>query len=122
MKLDRLALLILLLVLFIFLAPAVAKDHSDGKSHNTLEASEHSEAVSDHAQDKGAHGHVNLGEMLPLYSCIPFAFMLLSIALLPLIAENFWHHLAPSFWQGFRILGSLPCYSLCLYLQRPCNL
>ena len=92
MKLDRLALLILLLVLFIFLAPAVAKDHSDGKSHNTLETTGHSEAVSDHAQDKGAHGHVNLGEMLPLYSCIPFACMLLSIALLPLIAENFWHH------------------------------
>ena len=38
------------------------------------------------------HGHENLGEILPLWSCIPFACMLLSIALFPLVAPNFWHH------------------------------
>ncbi|MBW1650074.1 MAG: sodium:proton antiporter [Deltaproteobacteria bacterium] len=38
------------------------------------------------------HGHINLGEILPIASCIPFAFMLLSIAFLPLIAPSFWHH------------------------------
>ncbi len=92
MKLDRLALLIVLLVLFISLAPAAAKDNSDKKEHNTIEAGDHAQTTSDHSQDKGTHGHINLGETLPLYSCIPFAFMLLSIALLPLIAENLWHH------------------------------
>ena len=42
----------------------------------------------------GAHGsgHADLGKLLPLYSCIPFACMLLSIALLPLVAGTFWHH------------------------------
>jgi Na+/H+ antiporter NhaD/arsenite permease-like protein len=40
----------------------------------------------------GAHGGPHLGEMLPLWSCIPFAGMLLSIALIPLIAPDFWHH------------------------------
>jgi Na+/H+ antiporter NhaD/arsenite permease-like protein len=38
------------------------------------------------------HGHANLGEVLPLWSCIPFAGMLLSIALFPLLAPDFWHH------------------------------
>ncbi len=38
------------------------------------------------------HGHGNLGETLPLWSCLPFAGMLLSIALLPLLAPRFWHH------------------------------
>jgi Na+/H+ antiporter NhaD/arsenite permease-like protein len=38
------------------------------------------------------HGHPNLGEILPLWSCIPFACMLLSIALCPLIMPEFWHH------------------------------
>jgi Na+/H+ antiporter NhaD/arsenite permease-like protein len=38
-----------------------------------------------------AAGHHNLGEILPLWSCLPFAGMLLSIALLPLIAPHFWH-------------------------------
>ena len=37
-------------------------------------------------------GHENLGESLPLWSCIPFAGMLLSIALFPLLAPDFWHH------------------------------
>jgi len=44
--------------------------------------------------DGYANGHheSNLGETLPLWSCIPFAGMLLSIALCPLLAPNFWHH------------------------------
>ncbi len=33
-----------------------------------------------------------LGESLPIWSCIPFACMLLSIALMPLALPNFWHH------------------------------
>jgi Na+/H+ antiporter NhaD/arsenite permease-like protein len=33
-----------------------------------------------------------LGESLPIWSCIPFAAMLLSIALMPLVLPNFWHH------------------------------
>ncbi len=113
MKLDRLVLLIVLLVLFIFLAPAAAKDHSDKKTHNTPEAVEHPEAASGHADDKGAHGHVNLGETLPLYSCIPFACMLLSIALLPLIAGNIWHHhfgKISAFWAACLALPFIYAY------------
>jgi Na+/H+ antiporter NhaD/arsenite permease-like protein len=47
-----------------------------------------------HAADDGGHGssHDRLGQVLPLWSCIPFACMLLSIALFPLIAPSFWHH------------------------------
>jgi Na+/H+ antiporter NhaD/arsenite permease-like protein len=45
-----------------------------------------------HDASAGGHGHPNLGETLPLWSCIPFAFMLLSIAICPLIMPEFWHH------------------------------
>jgi len=38
------------------------------------------------------HGHPDLGPILPLWSCIPFACMLLSIALWPLLMPDFWHH------------------------------
>jgi len=34
----------------------------------------------------------NLGEILSLWSTVPFAGMLLSIALFPLLAPKFWHH------------------------------
>ena len=45
------------------------------------------------AHSEGAHsGHANLGAVLPLWSCIPFAGILLSIALMPLLLPNFWHH------------------------------
>ncbi len=90
MELKSLVVLILLLG---FLAlPVVAADHSDGQTHDTSKVSSHSKTALDSAHDDTGHGHINLGVMLPLYSCIPFACMLLSIALLPLIAGNFWHH------------------------------
>ena len=37
-------------------------------------------------------GHANLGEILPLWSVIPFIGILLSIALFELVAPRFWHH------------------------------
>ncbi len=46
----------------------------------------------EHDAHQGEHHTRNLGETLPLWSCIPFAGMLLSIALCPLLAPNFWHH------------------------------
>lgn len=67
MKLKSLCLLIC--VLFILHAPLLAQE----------------------AAGQGQHG-TNLGEMLPLWSVAPFLGILLSIALFPLFAPNFWHH------------------------------
>jgi Na+/H+ antiporter NhaD/arsenite permease-like protein len=44
------------------------------------------------AQRTGPAPSRDLGELLPIWSCIPFACMLLSIALMPLALPNFWHH------------------------------
>ncbi|MGD2015015.1 MAG: sodium:proton antiporter [Desulfobacterales bacterium] len=62
--------------------PAKTEPHEDGH------------AGTDHDQAGGHHGgnHANLGKILPLWSCIPFACMLLSIALCPLLMAEFWHH------------------------------
>ena len=65
---GKLSLLFLLLCLTVFPSVALASEAGHG------------------------HGGINLGEVLPLYSCIPFAGMLLSIALCPLFAPKFWHH------------------------------
>jgi Na+/H+ antiporter NhaD/arsenite permease-like protein len=43
------------------------------------------------ASEGGGHGE-GLGTILPLWSVIPFAGILLSIALFPLLAPDFWHH------------------------------
>ncbi|MFZ1200233.1 MAG: sodium:proton antiporter, partial [Desulfobacterales bacterium] len=70
------------------------------------------------AVDAG-HGHRNLGEVLPLWSCIPFAGMLLSIALFPLLAPDFWHHhfgKVSAFWAATLSIPFLLAFrSLALY-------
>ncbi len=63
----------------------------------TIAATNHlgKKALSPHDLTHAPHsnaGHENLGEVMPLWSCIPFACMLLSIALFPLLAPEFWHH------------------------------
>jgi Na+/H+ antiporter NhaD/arsenite permease-like protein len=52
-------------------------------------------AAAEHTPDDAsgqAGSHPDLGEVLPLWSCLPFAGMLLSIAFIPLVAPQFWHH------------------------------
>jgi Na+/H+ antiporter NhaD/arsenite permease-like protein len=69
-----------------------------GHQEETLHAAERpqtdhlSESGHGAAEQGGHHGHQDLGPVLPLWSCIPFACMLLSIALFPLLAPEFWHH------------------------------
>ncbi len=53
---------------------------------------ESGEAEAAHAEGEEQGGHLNLGAELPLWSVIPFAGILLSIALFPLLAGEFWHH------------------------------
>ncbi len=49
-------------------------------------------AIAAEDSQHGAAEHVNLGGALPLYSVLPFIGILLSIALLPLFAPEFWYH------------------------------
>ncbi len=63
----------------------------------------------------GSHaaGHPDLGAVLPLWSCIPFACMLLSIALWPLLMPDFWHHhfgKISAFWAAALAIPFLIAY------------
>ncbi len=103
MKLDSLALLILVFIFYLLLTPAMAQDDLDNNLYKIAQTSDHTQTELEHQIESGHKsdssklqphrpGHINIGEELPLSSCIPFACMLLSIALLPLLAANFWHH------------------------------
>jgi len=70
MKNIRLFLFLTIIAFFALCLPAIA---TEGAAHEAQE-------------------HVNLGEILTLYSVIPFVGILLSIALFPLFAPEFWHH------------------------------
>jgi len=83
-----------LLCALLWSGPVFAGTHASDATE-TGHVAENSDAhgITDHSAEASAHGgHANLGEILPLWSCIPFACMLLSIALMPLLLPNFWHH------------------------------
>jgi Na+/H+ antiporter NhaD/arsenite permease-like protein len=69
MRHRSLFLFLLLLVVFFLSLPVFAAENSH----------------------QGTHEQINLGEILSLYSTIPFIGILLSIALLPLFTPQFWH-------------------------------
>jgi len=86
--------LLYLLAVLCWWAPVSAGTHaSETASADHAAESPDAHGATDHSVEASTHGgHANLGEILPLWSCIPFAFMLLSIALMPLLLPNFWHH------------------------------
>jgi Na+/H+ antiporter NhaD/arsenite permease-like protein len=112
MRLGKWIAIIFLLSIFAFWVPAMATDHDQevaathDTEHGSTHGAEHAVAETGHGDvhagseshghgdaGHGGHGgHINLGETLPLWSCIPFACMLFSIALFPLLAPKFWHH------------------------------
>ncbi|BAT70948.1 transporter [Thermosulfidibacter takaii ABI70S6] len=56
---------------------------------------------------EGEHA-VHLGEKLPLWSSIPFAGILLSIAIFPLVAPEFWHHHYPKVSAFWALVVAIP--------------
>ncbi|MCG6963383.1 MAG: sodium:proton antiporter [Acidobacteria bacterium] len=53
-------------------------------------------------------GSAELGASLPLWSVIPFAGILLSIAIFPLVAGEFWHHHFGKVSAGWALLFAVP--------------
>ncbi|MBU0971951.1 MAG: sodium:proton antiporter [Proteobacteria bacterium] len=101
MNVDKTVIVIILFALLLLPARVLATESANaqksikGTDHYTLEVLVQPANGAKPDTNQGEHGaknHVNLGETLPLSSCIPFACMLLSIALLPLVAGTFWHH------------------------------
>ncbi len=109
MRVGTSAWITFFLVLVLFCLPfsvLIAAEHfppsSAGEmphsSHKTSHQDGHHAGASSHhgsekeASHSHAHGYPDLGKLLPLASCIPFACMLFSIAFLPLVAGSFWHH------------------------------
>jgi Na+/H+ antiporter NhaD/arsenite permease-like protein len=84
-------------------------EHAETDPH----AEDHHDAHGEEG-DHGGHGGIDLGKKLPLWSVIPFAGILLSIALFPLIAPHFWHYHFPkvsAFWAFVFALPFLAAYS-----------
>jgi Na+/H+ antiporter NhaD/arsenite permease-like protein len=60
------------------------------------------------APDEGGHHGPGLGERLDLWTCLPFAGILLSIALFPLIRPRWWHHHFPKVSAFWALVFAIP--------------
>lgn len=80
-------------------------------SENAMESAGHSaeaEGLSEEHSEESGEGHMDLGKVLPLWSILPFIGILLSIALFPLFAPNFWHHHYPKISILWALLFAIP--------------
>ena len=119
-----LLLLILCVTSLMIAQPGVAAQadaaHPD-HDHGTLASDADSAAAGHHAADHheaepheadhhdgDAHHGPALGTLLPLWSVIPFAGILLSIAIFPLVAPHFWHHHFPKISALWAVIFALP--------------
>jgi len=82
-------------------ASAITQNEHAKQAPNRVSIAEvHHEAGADHHHGDAPHLD---GSLLKLYWVIPFAGILLSIAIMPLAAPNFWHHnfgKISAFWAG----------------------
>jgi Na+/H+ antiporter NhaD/arsenite permease-like protein len=98
---QLLFLIFLLAVFCVNTAIASQPEHPEKSSAHSSDQADDLNAHKDSDNTAAPHnkadthhdaGHANIGEILPLWSCIPFAGILLSIALFPLFLPDFWHH------------------------------
>ncbi len=112
-------LLALILTTLLFVAPVFA---SDGNAEHTQTSTVQGHEATGAQANSGYNFHAMQNDMareLPIWSCLPFVGMLLSIALFPLMAPHFWHHhyaKVSLFWALSFIIPFLYAYqSLAIY-------
>ncbi len=111
-------LLLFTLALLLCALPAGAQDHGGHGDHGdtthaagTAAAAEHGDAHGEgHGDAHADHGggHASPVGLLPLWTVIPFAGILLSIALFPLVAPHFWHPHFPKVSAFWALLFAVP--------------
>jgi Na+/H+ antiporter NhaD/arsenite permease-like protein len=77
--------------------PNQLSDYSHSINHSINESANSLTTLENHDE----HHENEIGKELPLWTVIPFLGILLSIAIFPLVAPNFWHHHFPkvsAFW------------------------
>ena len=70
----------------------VQNEHGDQPAHAAAAHQDQHSQAGGHGSMHDADEHAPLGQRLPLWSVIPFAGILLSIAIIPLVKPEFYHH------------------------------
>jgi Na+/H+ antiporter NhaD/arsenite permease-like protein len=89
---------------------ALAQDQGEHgeEVHGETGGDAHGHEHGEDAHGGGGHGGPSPTGLLPLWTAIPFAGILLSIALGPLLAPHFWHHHFPKISAMWALLFAVP--------------
>ena len=106
MLFKRVGLVLIFIAAGIVYTPCIAQEVDSMHSKERVEKMSSSEV-----QPSQAEGvHESLGEQLSLIWIIPFAGILLSIALFPLIAPHFWHKHFPKISLAWALIFAVPFF------------
>lgn len=101
---SRFSLIKVIIPVLLILSGAAFALENDS-THNHPEAAP---AVEHHVEHGQVEHEQSLGEILPLWSVIPFVGILLSIALFPLLAPHFWHKHFPKISAFWALVFAIP--------------
>jgi Na+/H+ antiporter NhaD/arsenite permease-like protein len=102
--------LLLLLALLVPVSLNASQTREEAEAHQDAhETATHETAITTaaHQPDHGADRD-RLGRELPLWTCIPFAGILLSIAIFPMVAPGFWHRHYPKISFAWALTLAVP--------------
>ncbi len=85
---GRLSMVILAVFLITAILPVITPVVHAASTETTIQQ----EGAGEETQQGAEHEGSNLGSRLPFWSVLPFVGILLSIAIFPLVAPEFWHH------------------------------
>ncbi len=124
---KRSILWITLLGILILVGTTIAQEHSHDQGQQPAANKSHTQPSEEHGEESGeAHqpdaesghqigeehggGDPTLGQVLPLWSILPFVGILLSIAIFPLVAPVFWHHNFGKISAAWALIFAIPFY------------
>jgi len=106
---KKLAVTMLCFISIFAFLPVVMTTSQAFASDETVTQLDHSQQHGEeHAKAEGHEAAHNLGKELPLWTVLPFAGILLSIALFPLVAPHFWHQHFPKISAMWALIFAVP--------------
>ncbi len=106
---KKLAVTMLCVISIFAFLPVVMTTSQAFASVDTVAQHDHNQQHGkEHAEADGHGAAHNLGKELPLWTVLPFAGILLSIALFPLVAPHFWHQHFPKISAMWALIFAIP--------------
>lgn len=110
---KKFSIILLTIMALLSITPLLAAQEHQADTHDTASVTqtEGHQAEGRTTEEGGVNAEVHgeeIGALLPLWTVIPFAGILLSIAIFPLVAPHFWHKHFPKVSAAWALIFAVP--------------